>query len=120
MRLVDHLLSLADIWARASDRSTARLATVVAKDGGLFPRIADGGSITLATFEKFLTYFRDAANWPDHVIPPDAAALLAALPNGAAEAISAVHAEDVSPLSSPLSTGKAREVSRAADRGAAA
>lgn len=102
MRLEDHLLALVAIWERATDRSRSRLATIVVSQGAFFTRIEKGGSFTVASFEKFLTYFRDPANWPGDTIPGDAADLLAALPGAGCEAVSAVgddlgavHAADI-------------------------
>lgn len=104
--MVDQLVRLAEIWAEVNDRSVARLATLVANDGGLFPRLAKGGRLTTDTLEKFLRFFRDGANWPDGCIPQDAADLLDNFANIAAEAAA--------------STGQADEMSPEAERDEAA
>ena len=88
MRLIDHLTGVARIWATNRNRSTARLATIVINDGKFFVKVARGGGCTVATFEKFLMFFRDGKNWPDNVIPLDAAELLERLENIASDGAS--------------------------------
>lgn len=85
MRLVDHLQELARLWGEASGRSLSRLATRVVNDGDFFRRLDRGGGFKDATFEKFLGFFRDGANWPDNVIPLAAVELLDRLENIAVE-----------------------------------
>jgi hypothetical protein len=76
LRITDQLLELGTIWARVSDRSLATLASKVANDSGLFVRLSGGKEVNTGTFEKFLHFFRDEANWPDGTVPQAAAALL--------------------------------------------
>lgn len=76
MTLMDRLTRLAEMWSAATGRSQSRLATIVVNDGKLFQRVAAGTTITLSTFERFLRFFRDPANWPDAAIPSDAADFL--------------------------------------------
>lgn len=76
MTLMDRLTRLAELWSEATGRSQSRLATIVVNDGKLFQRVAAGTTITVSTFERFLRFFRDAANWPDGAIPPSAADFL--------------------------------------------
>lgn len=106
--MIDQLMRLASIWAETNDRSLARLATLVANDGSLFTRLDAGGRLTTETFEKFLLFFRDGANWPDERVPQEAADLLDNFENIAVE--------------TAASTGKAAEVTadQGADQGATA
>ncbi len=77
MRMIDQLVHLATIWADANSRSRSRLATLVVNDGKFFDKIEmQGAGCTVATFEKFLLFFRDGANWPDGRIPEAACDLL--------------------------------------------
>lgn len=54
---------------------------MVANDGKFFDRLAAGTMPRIGTIEKFLAFFRDGANWPDNVIPLQAAELLDRLEN---------------------------------------
>lgn len=85
MHIIGQLLRLADIWAAASGRSQARLATIVVNRGHFFEALAKGGDCGTETFEKFLHYFRDGANWRDGRIPQEAADLLDNFANIAVE-----------------------------------
>jgi hypothetical protein len=77
MTLIDRLLELSSIWSAAQGhRSTSRLATIVAKDGKMLSRLSVGGTCTVATYERFLQFFRDPTNWPDQAVPSEALALL--------------------------------------------
>lgn len=111
VQFIDQLLKLADLWSAATGRSRARLSTIVADNGRFFGQIEKpGATCTVATFEKFLSYFRDGANWPDGLIPHDAAAVLSNFANIAtAESLadSEAHAEP--------SPGKIGEISRCAN-----
>lgn len=80
MNLMQHLHALTALWTQATGRSSARLATRVAKDGKFFDRLASGGTPTIAVYERFIAFFRDPENWPGAVIPEDAAALLSNIP----------------------------------------
>lgn len=77
MRMKEQLLRMADLWSQADGRSIARLATIVVRDGKFFDRIGRvGKDLQTETFEKFLSFFRDGANWPDGRIPQAACDLL--------------------------------------------
>lgn len=76
MTLIERLQKLAALWAAAQQRSLSRLATIVVNDGKLFDRLQGGASCTVATYERFLRFFREAGNWPEDTIPADAADLL--------------------------------------------
>lgn len=81
LRIIDQLVGLADVWAGNHGRSKARLATIVVNDGNFFKRIEKTENCNLNTFEKFLSFFRDPANWPDDIIPDAAVRLLEQLDN---------------------------------------
>lgn len=75
--MIDQLVHLATIWADANSRSRSRLATLVVNDGKFFDKVEmQGAGCTVATFEKFLLFFRDGANWPEGRIPEAACDLL--------------------------------------------
>ena len=76
MTLIDRLCRLAELWAAAQGRELSTLGTLVAKDGKFFARLGEGKTCTVALFERFLTFFREPANWPEDAIPADAAAVL--------------------------------------------
>lgn len=76
MTLTDILQRLAVLWAGATARSLPRLGTIVANDGKFFERLAAGSRISVATWESFIRFFREPANWPEGTIPADAALLL--------------------------------------------
>ena len=77
MTLTDYLSRLADEWCAATGRSLVALGTQVVNDGKFFTvRLANGTAPSTRTFERFLVFFRDGANWPDNVIPLAAADLL--------------------------------------------
>lgn len=84
--MLDQLVHLSTIWSKTNDRSLARLATIVANEGGLFNRLARGGRLTTKTFEDFLRFFRDGGNWAGGVIPDAAVELLDNFENIATEA----------------------------------
>lgn len=70
LTLLERLKALAAEWERQSGRSKARLATIVVNDGGFFVRIDQPkASCTVATFERFVGFFRDPANWPSGPVP---------------------------------------------------
>lgn len=84
--MIDQLVQLSTIWSETNDRSLARLATIVANEGGLFNRLARGGRLTTETFELFLSFFRDGDNWKGGHIPAAAVDLLDNFENIATEA----------------------------------
>lgn len=81
MTLTDYLSALADQWSKATGRTLVALGTQVANDGKFFARLAAGSAPRTPTWEKFLAFFRDGANWPDNRIPLAAADLLDQLSN---------------------------------------
>jgi hypothetical protein len=87
LTLIERLMRLGVLWAEANGRSPARLATIVANDGKLFDRLAGGATCTIATFERFIVFLRDPANWPAAGMPDEATGLL-----GSVEMSAAVHA----------------------------
>lgn len=81
MTLIERILAVAGHWAEArGHRTTARLSTIVANDGGLLKRLSEGGGTTVATLDKFAVFLRDAGNWPEGTIPAAAQAELDQLP----------------------------------------
>lgn len=73
LRLRDHLLLVADIWATRTDRSTGALSSVVTNNGRSLERLRDPAtSVTDATIERFAVFLADVDNWPDGVIPQEA------------------------------------------------
>jgi hypothetical protein len=61
----DALLSLADAYCAAVGRSHARVATLCANDGKFFKRVQEGGTFTVATFDRIVGWFSD--RWPEGV-----------------------------------------------------
>lgn len=106
--MIEHLRRLGEIWSGASGLSLARLGTVVVNRGHFFAGLEGGKDCGTETFEKFLLFFRDGANWPDERVPQEAADLLDNFENIAVE--------------TAASTGKAAEVTadQGADQGATA
>jgi hypothetical protein len=51
---------------------------IVANDGRVLAKLADGGGANIATLDKFVVYLREPATGLNAVIPPEAAELLAA------------------------------------------
>jgi hypothetical protein len=104
----DSLVELAQLWCAARELSEARLGIIVTNDSRLIGRLRAGGSCSLATFEKFLSFFRSGENWPDGCIPDEAGDILNNFENIATDAAA--------------STGKACNISngaQVADGGAA-
>ena len=102
--MTDQLLRLGTIWSEVSERSLATLGSKVANESGLFARLADGKDCNTGTIEKFLSFFRDGANWPAGRVPQDACDLLDNFENIAVEA--------------SASTGKSGDLTAAAERAA--
>lgn len=61
MNLKQDLIDAAEAHCLAKQISKARLATIVINDGKFFNRIEDGGTFTVATYEKFMAYFAGSA-----------------------------------------------------------
>lgn len=74
--MTEQLHIIATLWAGLSNQSLATLGSKQQGDSRFFARLAGDGSCTTRSFEKFLTFFRAATNWPDNVIPQAAADLL--------------------------------------------
>lgn len=109
MEIRDRLLTLATIWAEASNRSTATLATIVAKDGKMIDRLAAGRDCNSATADRFFRFFRDAANWPSGEVPGKVSALLDGVYLGVG-----AHADPDTIAAAQQSPGKSGEVTGAA------
>jgi hypothetical protein len=74
--MTEQLHIIATLWAGLSGQSLATLGSKQQGDSRFFARLAGDGSCTTRSFEKFLTFFRDATNWPDNLIPQAALDLL--------------------------------------------
>ncbi|MES3099256.1 hypothetical protein [Sphingomonas faeni] len=61
---------------RWGGKSLSRVATIVVSSGAFFNRLRDGKTFSVTNLEKFASWFRVPANWPDHTIPRDAVAAL--------------------------------------------
>ncbi|UZW54946.1 hypothetical protein NUH86_15945 [Sphingobium sp. JS3065] len=77
------LLAVSRIYVRAvaarGGKSLARVATIVVNHGSFFDRLERGATCTVRNLDKFAAYFSDAANWPEGVVPDDAADVLAGI-----------------------------------------
>ena len=62
--------------ARWGGKSLSRVATIVVSSGAFFNRLRNGKTFSVNNLEKFASWFRVPANWPDHTIPLDAVAAL--------------------------------------------
>jgi hypothetical protein len=80
LTLKESLIALANAWCAAHGRQLSSLGTLVVKDAKFFDRLLSGGGLTVATFERFIGFFREPASWPSDAVPDDAAAILAILP----------------------------------------
>lgn len=76
MSLIDHLQSIASAWSEQTGRSLARLSTIVLNDGKFFDRLAAGKTCTVDSYERFVGWLADPANWPDAMIPDHVRPLL--------------------------------------------
>jgi hypothetical protein len=85
VRMTEQIHAIAQIWGALQKRSLATLGTRLTNDSRFFDKMASGGTCTTKTFEKFLTFFRDASNWPNNVIPQAAVELLDNFENIASE-----------------------------------
>lgn len=77
------LRTIADCYeaevARRGGRSLSRVATIVLSSGTFFERLRHGKTFTVTSLEKMAAWLRDPANWPDAVIPADAALALTSI-----------------------------------------
>lgn len=96
MQLIERLLEVANMWSAANDRSLPRLATIVANDGKLFDRLANGATCTVATLERAFSFLADAENWPGKRVPDRATAVM----EGAMMEIGAAHEMEPARLAS--------------------
>lgn len=64
---------------RWGGKSLSRVATIVVSSGAFFNRVRDGKTFSVATLEKFASWFRVPANWPDHAIPREAVVALTSI-----------------------------------------
>jgi hypothetical protein len=64
---------------RWGGKSLPRVATIVVNSGTFFTRLRAGSTFSVANLEKFATWFRVPANWPDHAIPGAAVAALTSI-----------------------------------------
>jgi len=62
--------------ARWGGKSLSRVATIVVSSGAFFNRLRDGKTFSVTNLEKFASWFRVPANWPDRTIPHDAVTAL--------------------------------------------
>jgi len=65
--------------ARWGGKSLSRVATIVVSSGAFFNRLRDGKTFSVTNLQKFASWFRVPANWPDHKIPHDAATALTSI-----------------------------------------
>lgn len=83
------LLTIARSYSAAvaehGGKSISRVATIVANRGSFFDAIESGATCTVRNFEMFALYFADPENWPNKVVPADAAAALASVGRPATE-----------------------------------
>jgi len=115
--LIERLLRLGTLWADASNRSTATLATIVVNDGKLFERLEAGKTCTIDTFERFLSFLGNPANWPvASGISAEAAELLASVRMDAASD----HPNIITAADGSATGGKFDEISALGSRAALA
>ena len=62
--------------ARWGGKSLSRVATIVVSSGAFFNRLRDGKTFSVTNLEKFASWFRVPANWPDRSIPHEAVTAL--------------------------------------------
>ncbi len=65
----EHILTLADAYCIATNRSLARVSTIVRNDGKFFRRLREGAGCTMDTYQKCLRWFSE--QWPDGLPWPD-------------------------------------------------
>lgn len=77
------LLAIAEAYERQvielGGKSLSRVATIVASSGAFFKRLKQGRSFSVENLDRFIRWFRRAENWPERMVPDDAAAVLAAI-----------------------------------------
>lgn len=61
--LRSQLLAVADAYGRATERSRARVSTIVFNAGAALDRIAAGKDITTGRWERAMAWFHN--NWPE-------------------------------------------------------
>lgn len=71
MDLTFNLVAEATRYCKTRGISLARLSTIVINDGKFFQRLEAGGSFTVRTYERFMTYFEEH---PVEAAPPTEAA----------------------------------------------
>lgn len=71
LRPIDRLTQCAQLWAEANGKSTTWLARAVVNDGGYFDRIAETGSTTTLTLERFARFLCNVGNWPEGAVPAE-------------------------------------------------
>ncbi|WP_163958411.1 hypothetical protein [Sphingomonas insulae] len=77
---------------RWGGKSLSRVATIVVSSGAFFTRLKAGATFSVANLEKFNAWFRVPANWPDRVIPHDAATALISMGRPPVSDVSMTHA----------------------------
>ena len=83
MEYRQQLLTLAATYAGATDRSRARVATMVRNCGHFFDRLESGSSCTVDTYLKVKQWFAD--NWPADTPWPAGVHHAGALPDAPAD-----------------------------------
>lgn len=77
------LLAVAHAYSLAVEqhggKSLARVATIVVNRGSFFDRLENGDSFSVRNLDRLASYFREPANWPLEMLPPDATAALASI-----------------------------------------
>ena len=64
-----HILTLANAYCIATNRSLARVSTIVRNDGKFFRRLGEGAGCTMDTYAKCLRWFSE--HWPEGLPWPD-------------------------------------------------
>lgn len=89
MRLRDQLLTVSEAFARAVERSEARVSTMAFGSGDSIARLRDGADMRSERLHDGLQWFsdhwpEDKAKWPDPVPRPPKSIILTAPTEGAA------------------------------------
>lgn len=69
MTLREQLLELSVRYGEAAKLSASRVSTIIFNDGKTLARVANGGDVTTASFERALVWFSD--HWPVDVRWPE-------------------------------------------------